>query len=96
MELANTIFKRTLGLMFRKDGEMLFYFPFNVRFSIWTPFMRFPLDLFFMDRDFKVVDAKRDMKPWRFYKPMYPYRYFFEAKAGKYKSPPKEVKKVLN
>lgn len=85
MEVADTTFRRTLGLMFRRKGEMLFTFPFDSRFSIWTPFMRFPIDLFFIDKNFKLVETRRGMVPWRFHKPRKTYRYLFEAPAGKYR-----------
>jgi len=89
MEVADRGFKRTLGLMFRKDGEMLFVFEENVRFVVWTPFMRFPIDVFFLNEKKKVVEVKRDLKPWRIYRPSKSYRYFFEAKEGKYENVPK-------
>lgn len=85
MEVADTMMKRALGLMFRKECEMLFTFPFDSRFSIWTPFMRFPIDLFFLDSRFRVVEARENMAPWRFHRPKKAYRYLFEAPAGKYK-----------
>jgi len=85
MEIANTMSKRALGLMFRKDGEMLFDFLFDVRFSVWTPFMRFSLDVFFLDKNLNVVDVKRNLVPWKFYKSKKKYRYFFESITGKYK-----------
>ena len=86
MQIADTIWKRTLGLMFRKNGEMLFIFEKDVRFSVWTPFMKFPIDVFFLDKNKEVIEVKRNLKPWRIYKPKNYYRYFFEAKAGKYKN----------
>ncbi len=96
MEVADTIGKRTLGLMFRKNGEMFFSFPFDVRFSVWTPFMRFPIDIFFIDDNGEVVDKNIEMVPWRFYRPKKSYRYFFEAMAGRYESLPEKVVNYIN
>ena len=33
--------------------------------SIHTFFMRFPIDIVFLDRDFRVVDVRDRLKPWR-------------------------------
>ncbi len=70
--------------MFRKSGEMLFVFKKDVRYSVWTPFMKFSIDVFFLDGKGKVVEVKRNLKPWKIYKPRKSYRYFFESEAGKY------------
>ena len=84
MDIARSFFKKALGLMFKKDGEMIFVFNRDVNYSVWTPFMRFNIDIFFLDKDFNVVDRKMGMKPWRIYEPKKKYRYFFESREGKY------------
>ena len=65
-ELANNYFSRLMGLMFRKslgnDECLAFY---NAP-SIHTCFMRFPLDLVFIDKDKKVIKICEGIKPWRF------------------------------
>jgi len=97
MEIAYNLFKRIFGLMFRKNGEMIFVFEKDVDHSVWTPFMNFPIDVFFLNKNFEVVDVKRDLKPWKIYKPLKKYRYFFESERGKYteKSVSKMVKKQI-
>ena len=84
MQVADTMWKRALGLMFRRSGEMIFIFKKDVNFSVWTPFMRFCIDVFFLNENKKTVEIKRDLKPWRIYRPKNKYRYFFESKTGKY------------
>ncbi len=65
-ELANNYFSRLMGLMFRKslgkDECLAFY---NAP-SIHTCFMRFPLDLVFLDKGKKVIKLCKGIKPWRF------------------------------
>lgn len=80
--------------MFRKDGEMLFVFDRDIQQSVWTPFMNFSIDIFFFDEDLKLVDKKKDMKPWRIYFPKKKYIYFFESKTGKYKK--EEILRKIN
>jgi uncharacterized membrane protein (UPF0127 family) len=62
--LADTPLSRLRGLMWRKhlaaDEGMLL-----ATSSIHTSFMRFPIDLVFLDRSFRVVRIVSSLKPWR-------------------------------
>jgi uncharacterized protein len=65
-EVADNPFKRLFGLMGRKhlpQGHGLFLRPCS---SIHTFFMRFPIDVVFIDRDNRVVKLCPAVKPWRF------------------------------
>jgi len=63
--LAATFFERLLGLMFRasiaKDEALIFH---NVN-SIHMLFMRFPIDVLYLDKDNQVLKVKHSLKPWR-------------------------------
>ena len=64
-DLADTFFTRARGLQGREElrtGEGLLIRP---SFSIHTFFMRFPIDVVFLDRRGSVVDVVRTLKPWR-------------------------------
>lgn len=66
IEHANSFAKRLIGLMFRKemgkiDGMLLE--PGN---SIHNCFVRFPIDVLFLDRKNKIVKIIYGFKPWRF------------------------------
>jgi len=63
---ATTVFKRMKGLLGRDSlsaGEALWIKPCK---SVHTIGMRFPIDLVFLDRDFKVVGLKENIPPNRF------------------------------
>lgn len=63
--LANTVGKRIIGLLGRRgmeNGEGLIIRPCS---SIHTFFMRFPIDILFLDKDSKVVKSIRRMRPFR-------------------------------
>ncbi len=62
---ANTMFSRMKGLMFAKEmiGDGIILDPAN---SIHNCFVRFPIDVIFMNNDFKIVKIIRSFKPWRF------------------------------
>lgn len=63
--VADTFFGRLKGLMFDEsmgeDEAVLFK---NVS-SIHTFFMRFSIDVIFMDRSMKILDIRKNIKPWR-------------------------------
>ncbi|MFL5783344.1 MAG: DUF192 domain-containing protein [Bacteriovoracaceae bacterium] len=61
---ADNFWLRLTGYMFRQTPHVpgILFSPCN---SIQTTFMRFPLDLAFLDNNNRVVKIKRNMKPWR-------------------------------
>ena len=64
-QVATTPLARARGLLGRKQlppGEGLLIRP---GFSIHTLFMRFPIDVVFLDKSGSVVDVVRQLKPWR-------------------------------
>ena len=64
-EMADTFFKRLIGLLNRKSlnkGEALILSPAN---SIHSFFMRFNIDVLFLDKSNKVVASLPSFKPFR-------------------------------
>jgi len=62
---ADTSFKRLKGLLGRKSlnkGEALIITPSN---SIHTFFMRFPIDVLFVDNNNRVIKVISSLKPYR-------------------------------
>lgn len=65
VEKADDFFSRGFGLLGRAglgDGEGLWLVPGK---SIHTWFMRFAIDVLFLDKTLVVVRVIEDMKPWR-------------------------------
>lgn len=63
--VADKFWARMRGLMGKKDlkqGEGLLLAPCN---AVHMMFMRFPIDVIFMDRDFVVIKILESFKPWR-------------------------------
>ena len=63
---ATSFQDRLVGLMFREkmnDFDALLISPCN---SIHTCFMKYPIDVLFLDRNNKIVHMIKSMKPWRF------------------------------
>lgn len=62
---AKSMKERMLGLMFSEDiprGDALWIKPCN---SIHTFFMKYPIDVLFLDRNLTVVKIYENLAPWR-------------------------------
>jgi len=92
IDLADSFLSRFMGLMFRKDPEkgLILKLPSSRSrrgSAIHMFFMRFPLDIIFLDADKKIVDMV-SIKPWKTYTPKAPSKYVIELKEdsiNKYK-----------
>ncbi|MBR1609934.1 MAG: DUF192 domain-containing protein [Methanobrevibacter sp.] len=81
---ADNFFKRFKGLMLKKDADFGLVFTNLVDSSIHTYFMRFDIDIYFIDEN-KVIFEKATLKPWRFYKPQKNAEYILETEKDKLK-----------
>jgi uncharacterized membrane protein (UPF0127 family) len=86
LDFADSFMSRFMGLMFRKDPEkgLILKLPSSRSrrgSAIHMFFMRFPLDIIFLDYDKKVVDMV-SIKPWNTYTPKSPAKYVIELKEG--------------
>lgn len=63
--LAHSAARRMKGLLGRRElpaGEGIHLRPAS---SVHMFFMRFPIDVVFLDRDLRVVDVRSGLRPWR-------------------------------
>lgn len=68
VKLADGFFQKFKGLMGRKKlskSEGLMLLSCN---SIHTCFMRFPIDVVFLNMNHEVIEIKKGLKPWRMVK----------------------------
>jgi uncharacterized protein len=64
-KIARDLLSRSVGLLNRaelSDDEALLIYPCN---SIHTFFMKFPIDVAFLDKNHKVVKIVENIQPWR-------------------------------
>ena len=64
VELADNFFGRLRGLMFRRrlpEGRGLLLAPCN---SVHMLFMRFAIDVIYLDENFRIKKIVRDLTPW--------------------------------
>lgn len=88
--MASTMYTRIVGLMFRKtpidNSDGLLLMPCN---SIHTCFMRYSLDIVFLNKKNEVVKIIRNLKPWRMTSIYFKANKTLELPAGKL---PQEIK----
>ena len=91
IKIANSFFKRFLGLMFkaRCDYPLLFEIPQNIkikeRSSIHSLFMRFELTLVFIDDDNLIYEIA-NLKPWKYYVPKKGAKYIIEFDKNEFEN----------
>ena len=89
-DLADSFMSRFRGLMFRKDFErgLILKIPSSRSrhgSAIHMFFMRFPLDIIFVDEYKKIVDMV-SIEPWKTYTPKVPSKYVIEMEQGAIKN----------
>lgn len=89
ISFARTPAERELGLSGRQSlGQfegLLFAFPYDQKPAFWMKGMNFPIDIIWLDRQFKVVDLTRQASPNSYpqqFIPNKPVRYVLEVSAG--------------
>lgn len=91
VEIADDFSERTKGLQFHeplKENEgMLFIFQQEGYHRFWMPNMKFPLDILWIDKNFKIIHIERDVPPCESipcpsYEPSTPAMYVLEVKSN--------------
>lgn len=82
---CRNLFTISLGLMFRKKAAALLALPLSSKAlaGIHTLFMRFAIDVYWLDKSLKVVDIRKGIKPWRIHiAPKCMAKYILELPSG--------------
>jgi len=92
VRIADSAFKRFKGLMLERkenfDYALVFLLPNESRYgaSIHSLFMRFPIDVVFLDNGKKIVDLVKGFKPWSLnLTPKKPAGFIVEMREGSIK-----------
>ncbi len=94
LKMNNTFFSRLIGLMFKKDlpaGSGIVLKPCK---QIHTCFMRFNIDVIFLDENLQVLHFIENMKPWRLSPLFLKALYTVELPAGTIKGRIKKCEKL--
>lgn len=82
VEEASSFGERLMGLMFRKDMESDKGMLIKNCNSIHTFFMRFNIDVLFLDKNYKIVKIINQMRPWRMSRIYFSASHVLELKGG--------------
>lgn len=95
VSVARSLLSRGIGLMFRKRLERGAGLVIDPCSSIHTMWMRFPIDVLYVDANGRVVRFDATMKPWRIGPLFVRGRYVVELPAGTIQNSRTEVGDVL-
>jgi uncharacterized protein len=75
---------KAFGLMLKKkhDFALIFEFRTEQRVSLTMWFVNFPIDVLWLDKNKKVVEIKKDFRPWTNYRPKNKAKYVVELPDG--------------
>lgn len=94
--VANTLISRIIGLLGRRElkkGEALILLPC---YQIHTFFMRFPIDILFVNKKDKVIAAICNLKPWRITPLYFTASFAAELPAGTIKTTSIQIGDILS
>lgn len=82
VKIAKNSIDRLKGLMF--DHDMKDMDAFFIPHCNWihTMFMKFPIDVVYLDNKYKVIDTDSNVLPWRMCMPRFKARHVLELKSG--------------
>jgi uncharacterized membrane protein (UPF0127 family) len=84
-KVCRSIFCKAFGLMFRTNkpkDALVFAFDNERIAALHMLFVFFPIDVLFLDKNKKVVDIKKDFKPFSYYSPKARAMYVVELPTG--------------
>jgi len=64
---CTNIFSQALGLMFRRKQNLVMVFKKEKKVSLHMFFVFFPIDILILDSNKKIVEIKKDFKPFTFW-----------------------------
>ncbi|MBU0459951.1 MAG: DUF192 domain-containing protein [Nanoarchaeota archaeon] len=65
--LCRNIFSQARGLIFRKRQNIVMIFQKEKRISLHMFFVFYPIDVLILNKNKKIVEIKRNFKPFRFW-----------------------------
>tara|TARA_Y100000310_G_scaffold171085_1_gene171247 strand:+ start:12975 stop:13322 length:348 start_codon:yes stop_codon:yes gene_type:complete len=75
---CKNIFSQGRGLMFRSRKNLVMEFKSPRKISLHMWFVKYPIDVFLLDAEMKVVEVKRGFKPWSLWKSSEKGKYLVE------------------
>lgn len=84
--VCRTFLSQALGLMFRRKRNLVMVFPKEKKIRLHMLFVFYPIDVLILDRNKKIVEIKRNFKPFTFWSSKQKCKYVVElAYPSQYK-----------
>ena len=84
-KLCRSVFCKAFGFMFRfkkPESALIFIFNKERKADLHMLFVFFPIDVLFLGKNKKVVDIKKDFKPFSYYPPKAKAQFVVEVPVG--------------
>lgn len=77
--ICKTLHSKARGLMFRKPQSLVMIFDKPQKVSLHMMFVKFTIDVFYLDENKKAIEIVRNFKPWTGYTPKSKANYVIEV-----------------
>ena len=77
-KVCKNVLSKARGLMFSRKRNLMFVFDKEQRIALHMFFVFFPIDVLFLDKNKRIVEIKKDFKPFTFYKSKKKAKYVVE------------------
>ena len=84
LTLCKTWFSKVRGLMFSRKKNLMFVFEKEKLIPLHMWFVFFPIDVLFLDKGKKIVEIKRNLRPFSLYWPKNKAKYVVELAEKNY------------
>jgi uncharacterized membrane protein (UPF0127 family) len=78
-KICKSAISKALGLMFSRKRNLLFEFDREQKVSLHNFFVFYPINLVFLDKNKKVIEIKKNFKPFTFYTSKTKVKYLLET-----------------
>jgi len=85
IRFCRNFLSKSIGLVFHKmlkDKGLVFIYKKERKISLHMVFVFFPIDVLFLDKSKKVIEMKKQFRPFSFYTPSNKSQYVLELPAG--------------
>jgi uncharacterized membrane protein (UPF0127 family) len=80
--ILKSFLSQVVGLRFKKQKNLVFDFKKEKKEIIDMIFVFYPIDLVFLDKSKKVIEIKKNIKPFTFYKTKNEVKFLLELNRG--------------
>lgn len=81
-KILRSSFSHALGLMFSKQKNLIFEFKKEMKNPIHMLFVFYPIDLVFLNKNKRIIELKKSIKPFKIYNTKNKAKYLLELKDG--------------